>query len=326
VGGIALGVAALGLLIVMIWQGIAERGAPDPTVEHLSRGSVILNSAILVFREGLEAILVLAAITASMMGENAEYRRPVAAGAGVALLATIATWFIVIAVISTINAPALDIQAATGLLAIIILLVIMNWFFHSVYWTGWISHHTQRRRRLLERVGDERTGILLGFALLGFTAMYREGFEIVLFLQALRLQVGSAIVLQGVALGVIFTAIVAVLTFIAHHRLPYKKMLVLTGVMLGVVLVIMVGENVQEMQLANWLPTTDVALPIPDWMGIWFAIFPNVEGLVAQALAAAIVIGSYIVAGHLRVRLPRRHGETPAYRPEQPPTRVTASS
>jgi high-affinity iron transporter len=92
------------------------------------------------------------------------------------------------------------------------------------------------------------------------------------------------------------------------------------------VLIVMVGENVQEMQQANWLPTTDLSLPIPDWMGVWFALFPNAQGLIAQAVAAVIVIGSYVAAGHLRVRLPRRRGETPAYRPERPPTRVTASS
>jgi high-affinity iron transporter len=65
--------------------------------------------------------------------------------------------------------------------------------------------------------------------------------------------------------------------------------------LLGVVLVVMVGEQVQEMQLAGWIPTTEVGLPLPGWMGIWFADFPNVQGLVAQGLAALFVIGSYLV-------------------------------
>jgi high-affinity iron transporter len=53
------------------------------------------------------------------------------------------------------------------------------------------------------------------------------------------------------------------------------------------------------MQLANWLPTTPVgALQriIPDWMGLWFAVFPTVETLTAQLLAAVLVIGSYFLA------------------------------
>ncbi|MGI8403277.1 MAG: FTR1 family iron permease, partial [Thermomicrobiales bacterium] len=121
----------------------------------------------------------------------------------------------------------------------------------------------------------------------------------VLFLQSMRLQAGSGVVVQGVAIGLFFTAIIAVLTFLAHHRLPYKKMLVLTGVLLGVVLVVMVGESVQELQLAGWMSTTSLNLPIPDWMGLWFAVFPNVEGILAQFLAAGLVIGSYYLASNL---------------------------
>jgi high-affinity iron transporter len=263
---------------------------------------------------------VLSAITASFLGANAVYRRPVAAGAGAAMVATVATWFIVVAIIDAVNAPALAIQAATGLLAIVVLLVVMNWFFHRVYWAGWIGHHQRRRKRLFAGDGERsQSRILLGVALLGFTSVYREGFEVVLFLQNLRLRAGTGLVLAGVAVGLALTAVVGVLTFIAHHHLPYKKMLVLTGVMLGVVLLVMVGENVQEMQLAGWLPTTAIGLPIPDWMGLWLAVFPNVEGLVAQLVAAAVVLGSYVVAQDVRVRRPRRRGETPAQRPEQPP-------
>ena len=165
-----------------------------------------------------------------------------------------------------------------------------------------------------------QSSILFGVALLGFTSVYREGFEIVLFLQNLRLQRGTGLVLAGVSVGLALTAIVGVLTFALHHRLPYKRMLVATGVMLGFVLLVMVGENVQEMQLAGWLPTTNIGLPIPDWVGLWFATFPNVEGLVAQLIAAFVVVGSYFVAQDVRVRRPRLRGETPAQRPEQPPT------
>lgn len=76
-------------------------------------------------------------------------------------------------------------------------------------------------------------------------------------------------------------------------------MLILTGVMLGVVLLVMVGEQAQEMQLAHWIPTPPInALTnlIPAWMGLWLSIFPTVETLTAQLLAAIIVVGSYFIA------------------------------
>jgi high-affinity iron transporter len=98
---------------------------------------------------------------------------------------------------------------------------------------------------------------------------------------------------------VLGSAIVAVLTFMAHLRLPYRRMLVATGVMLAFVLLVMVSEEAQEMQLARWLPTTEIPLlvhVIPSCMGLWFSVFPTVETLTAQALAGLLVFGSYITA------------------------------
>jgi high-affinity iron transporter len=91
------------------------------------------------------------------------------------------------------------------------------------------------------------------------------------------------------------------LTFVLQQRLPYRKMLITTGILLGVVLLVMVGEQAQEMQLARWISTTpiDSLKPyIPPWMGLWFAVFPTVETLVAQVIAAVLVIGSYYAARH----------------------------
>jgi high-affinity iron transporter len=177
----------------------------------------------------------------------------------------------------------------------------MNWFFHKVYWTGWISAHNRRKRELLSGVGENTAPrrLVLGLALLGFTSLYREGVEVVLFLQSYRLRLGNGPVSSGVLIGLACVAVVAVITFVAHRRLPYRKMLVVTGVMLGAVLLVMVGEQAQEMQLAHWLPTTDIGWldrVIPGWMGLWFSVFPTLETLGAQALAAAVVLGSYWLA------------------------------
>jgi high-affinity iron transporter len=329
---IFLALAALVVVAVLVWQGITASGAPDPTVLRTSPGVAILDIGVLVFREGLECILVLSAIVASMMGAHQQYRRPIAAGVGVGVVATVLTWFIAVGIVSdlTQSIPALDVQAATGLLAVIVLLIVMNWFFHKVYWTGWISMHNRKKRELLTsaRASENSTVRLLwGLGLLGFASFYREGVEVVLFLQSYRLRLGGTIVLQGVLLGLLFTAIVAILNFVAHRRLPYKKMLVVTGVMLGVVLLIMVGEQAQEMQLAHWIPTTSIVFLqwLPDWMGVWFSVFPTVETLVAQGLAALLVIGSYFLARAQTVWLPRRRGETPAHRPESPPTEVATA-
>jgi high-affinity iron transporter len=88
-------------------------------------------------------------------------------------------------------------------------------------------------------------------------------------------------------------------------------MLITTGILLGVVLLVMVGEQAQEMQLAHWIPTTRVdwlANLIPPWMNLWLAVFPTRETIIAQLIAAVLVVGSYYAARHLG-------GDAPAEKP-----------
>src|SRR5438132_2477581 len=252
-----------------------------------------------------------------MTGKKRMYRRPIGAGAGMAFGATLITWLIAVRIVSSLsdNIPALDLQAATGLLAVIVLLVIMNWFFHKIYWGGWIRAHNRRRKNLLADASvDEisRPQLWWGLVLLGFTSLYREGFEVVLFLQSYHLRLGGGVVLKGALLGIILSGMVAVLTFVLQQRLPYRKMLITTGILLGVVLLVMVGEQAQEMQLAHWISRTEITWlinVIPPWMGLWFAVFPTYETLTAQLIAAVLVIGSYYAARHFS-------GGVPAESPE----------
>jgi high-affinity iron transporter len=305
--GVGIFIAALAVIAILVWQGIFAQGSPDPTQPNTSKTVAALDIGVLVFREGLECILVLAAITASMTGAKRAHRKPVAAGAGVAFIATLITWFIAVRIVNSLsdNMRALDLQAATGLLAVVVLLIIMNWFFHKIYWGGWIRAHNRRRKHLLENGhGSEmaKRSLLWGLILLGFTSLYREGFEVVLFLQTYHLRFGGGVVLQGALLGIALSAIVAVLTFVLQQKLPYRKMLITTGILLGVVLLVMVGEQAQEMQLAHWISNTPIAslVPmIPKWMGLWFSVFPTYETLIAQAIAAVLVVGSYYAARKL---------------------------
>jgi high-affinity iron transporter len=317
---VALLAAGLVVLGILLWQAFYTHGSPDPTTTGTSKIAAVVETGILVFREGLEAILVLAALTASLARTEEGYWKPVALGASLSFLATVVTWFIVVAIIAGVasSAPEYDIQAATGLLAVVVLLVIMNWFFHKIYWTGWITHHNRRKRALTDNPVKSRELIFRGLVLIGFTSVYREGFEVVLFLQTLRLQAGHVII-WGVLIGLALTTIVAVLTFAMHYRLPYKRMLVLTGVMLGGVLVVMVGETVTEMQQANWLPDGSIAAHLPhwaaaiigtspawlvwpDWLNVWFSIYPDWFSLSAQFASVAFVVGSFYLARRVCVK------------------------
>jgi high-affinity iron transporter len=318
--------AAIFLIAMIIWQGVTAHGAPDSMQLHTSPTVAFLDIGVLVFREGLECVLVIASITASMTGTNQEHRRPVAIGAGMAFVATLITWFIAVQIVGhlTESVPALEMQAATGLLAIIVLLVIMNWFFHRIYWGGWIRAHNRRKNVLFANwsSASSQGSLFWGLILLGFTSVYREGFEVVLFLQSYNLQLGGSVVLKGALLGLFLSGIVAVLAFVLQKHLPYRKMLISTGILLGLVLLVMVGEEAQEMQLAHWISRTDISWltnVIPAWVGTWFALFPTYETMAAQLLAAILVVGSYYGA---RRMLQRRRTDSPALANETEPARA----
>src|SRR3954462_7428400 len=129
----------------------AKTGPVDPTEVSApqSRGTVVFNAAMIVFREGLEAVLIFAAITASFVGANAHRKRPVIAGAAASFGASVVTWFVVQALLDAASPLGPRLEAITGFIAIAVLLVVVNGFVHKVYGTGWIAKHPRQRRKLL---------------------------------------------------------------------------------------------------------------------------------------------------------------------------------
>lgn len=270
--------------------------------EVLSAGSApaatAANAGMIVFREGLEAVIILASLMSSMKRQDEQkYRRPMWLGALLALLATALTWVLAHDVLQSLARYGEKLEAVVSMIAIAVLLVIMNWFFHKVYWTEWIAGFHTRKRQII----SGEAGLRLGLVTLGFTSVYREGFESVLFLQALVLENGLTVVLGGVAAALAAVGLIGFVTFRLQVNLPYKKMLVVTGVLIGAVLLQMVGGAVHVFQVVGWLPIHTIGgQPLPYWFGTWFGIYATWEGLVFQALAGLFVIGSYYLAEGLK--------------------------
>ena len=234
-------------------------------------------------------------------------RRPVFIGAFAGLIVSIITWVLAITLLQSLERYGEKLEAVVGLIAIGVLLLITNWFFHKVYWSEWIAKFHRQRKRY-EKL--ERTGFFsaqaIGLFVLGLTSVYREGFETVLFLQSLQLSAGTATVVEGASLGLALTFAVGAVTFFLQRKLPYKKMLIVTGVFIGFVLVVMVGQTARTMQGTGWIPITPIDVSLPYWPGLWLGVYPTVETIGAQIAAAIFVIGSYYLAQELKVKRPRR--------------------
>ncbi len=116
--------------------------------DSANKTQVVVNSAILVFREGLEAVLILAAITASFVGAKRRMRRPVLIGAALGLFASLITWVLAQTILTSLDQYGEKLEAVVGIVAIAVLLLITNWFFHKVYWSEWIGKFHRQRKRL----------------------------------------------------------------------------------------------------------------------------------------------------------------------------------
>ncbi|NTW02527.1 MAG: iron permease, partial [Oscillochloris sp.] len=194
--------------------------------------AVATNAAVIVFREGLEAVLILASLMGSMkLGEQRRMRRPLWVGTVIALAATVVTWLLARGALSAMARYGERLEAVVSLIAIVVLLLITNWFFHDVYWKGWMASFHQQKRRIISGA----TGQWLGLVVLGFSSIYREGFETVLFLQALVLESGTPTVLAGTGAGLAGTLLIGLAVFGMQARLPHKKMLIVTGMLIGAV-------------------------------------------------------------------------------------------
>ena len=274
---------------------------------QVSHATIVANGAIIVFREGLEAILILAAITASFVGARRRLRRPVLIGALAGVVVTALTWIVAQVLLHLLGDGGLKLQAVTGLVAIGVLLLITNWFFHRVYWSQWISRFNRRRKAIerFDRVGF-LSGQVIGLVLLGLSSVYREGLETVLFLQALQTSAGLGAAALGAGIGLGATLIVGVITFKLQRKLPFKRMLILTGVLIALVLAVMVGTTVHNLQGLGWLPTSTTSFEVSINWSMWLGVYPTWEGIGAQLGALVFVLGSYFAAREIQVKRPQR--------------------
>ncbi len=291
---------ALALLVATLLLPAAAGASPGTGRPGTGgdEAAAILQAAVIAFRQGLEAVLILASLLGSLrLGAQRRHRAPLVWGAAAALAATVGTWFLARRLLVALSWWGTHLEAAVSLLSVATLLLVTNWFFHRVYWTDHLAGFHRRKGRLL----GAATGTWLGLAALGCTSIYREGFETVLFSQSLAFDAGVRPVATGLLLGGLVTAVVGAFVLLAGAKLPHKRLLVATGVLIGAVLVTMVGTTAATLQAVGWLPRHDLdALAVPGWAGLWLGVFPTLEGLALQLLAATVVIGSYLLAERLR--------------------------
>ncbi len=292
------------------------RGELRAADEVLSSGSrrwfAALNSFAIIFREGLEAVLLVGAILAYLKASEADpkHRRQVLYGVGVGIAASFGTWMVARTLVPIGGAQRELIEGITALLAVGVLVYVSHWLFHKTYVHDWMAY-------LKRKVGGAvSAGSAFAMATLAFAAVYREGFETVLFYQALGNEAGSAAVLAGFVPGAI--AIVAVAWAIVRLglRLPMKAVFALTNTILLYLAFVFLGKGIYNLQEAGvFSPTPLAGLPANRILELLLGYHPLAETLLPQAVFLTSLAATWVwYRRRLRVRA-ARDAATEAARP-----------
>lgn len=262
----------------------------------LSPAGAFAAALFILLREGLEAILVLAAVIAFVVRSG--QRRALAyvhAGWGVALLLGGLTWAAATWLVDISGADREITEGVTALLASAMLVYVGYWLHDKAHAKAW-------QKFLHERVGAalaRRT--LWTLAGVAFLAVYRELFEIVLFYQALWAQTGEAArqaLWAGVAAAVLGLAGSGWALFRFGIKLPLGPFFSGTAIFLGVLAVVFAGQGVAALQEAGVVASSPLAFFSLPLLGV----FPTTQTLLAQATVALALMLFFWVAGRRRER------------------------
>lgn len=251
----------------------------------MSVGTVFTSSLLILLREGLEAILVLAAIIAFVRKTGRRDALPyVHIGWIAAVVLGGATWFVANRFIAISGASRELTEGISALLAAVMLLYVGLWLHNRSHAQAWQDFIREQVTGALAK----RT--LWAMAGISFLAVYRELFEVILFYETLLAQAGDAqrpAVLGGIAAGAVLLALLGGLILKYSARLPIGLFFAATSWLLVVMAVIFVGHGVaalQEVGVIGWTPVPFIALPV-------LGVHPNAQGLAAQGAMLLLTVG-----------------------------------
>ncbi|RMV37098.1 putative Lead uptake protein [Pseudomonas savastanoi pv. phaseolicola] len=262
--------------------------------DGLSLSLSYVSGLLILLREGLEAILVLAAILAFLRNTGQQSAvRSVNIGWGLALLAGLGTWALAAYVIDVSGAQRELLEGATALFASVMVLWLGVWMHdrrHAAAWQDYVKSSL---------VGG---GGRFGFAVLAFFSVYRELFEVILFYETLWLQAGPAghdAVLAGGATALVLLVGLAWVILRGSAKLPLSLFFGINAALLCALSVVFAGHGVKALQEAGIFGTR----PVPFFEFDWLGIHADLYSLSAQAIA---LIAIAVLYGRSRLAEKRR--------------------
>ncbi|MDR1713074.1 MAG: FTR1 family iron permease [Coriobacteriales bacterium] len=249
----------------------------------------LLGSLAIILREGLEAILVLAAIIAYLVKSgNAQHTRTVYIGSVIALAVSVLLAVALTALSAANGANQEIIEGATALVAVLVLFYTSNWMFSKADSRAWKSYIEGKVTTSITK------GAIFGLASAAFLAVFREGAETILFYSALLAGSDAAstnMVWLGLGIGLVALVVVFVLIRFLSIKLPIKPFFIASSVLMFILCLSFTGNGIKELQEGGVIQATPIAgVPTIDILGV----FPVAETLIPQLVVLAVTVATII--------------------------------
>lgn len=283
---------------------VTGTGQLAPTIAFTSSFAVI-------FREGLESVLILGAILTYLeASRNTRFKPYVYYGIVIAIGATAVTWYVASFLIKISGANRELIEAVAALSATAVLFYVSFWILNKIEHKKWMEFIKAKVWQA------STTGGVAVFVMLSFFTVYREGFETILFYEAMfgfakymELYVGLGFV---VGLGTLLA--VYYVTRKIGKRLPLKMLFGLTMGVGAYLSIAFLGNAIRELQILDIVPYTSMLGTIPRFdinLATMTGIYPTLETVVGQI----ILLGVYLTAAsYVLILRPRREQKIAAMR------------
>ncbi|HET7317384.1 MAG TPA: cytochrome c/FTR1 family iron permease [Sphingomicrobium sp.] len=251
--------------------------APD----RATAASTFLGAFTILFREGLEALLIVVGMLAFLRkGDRPEMIRPVHVGWISALVAGGLTWVAATTLISVSGASRELTEGFGSLLAAAVLLFVGIWMHGKAQADEW---HRYIKKKVGQALSRKSAWFLF---LLAFVAVYREVFETILFYAAMAAQEHVEALVAGAVSGAVALAIIAVVMLKFSQRLPIGKFFAYSSALVAVLAVVLAGKGVAALQESGLVAVTPLAsLPRIPVLGL----FPTLQGITIQLLTLIIL-------------------------------------
>jgi len=248
----------------------------------------IWDAALILLREGLEALLIILALVSFLNKSGQQKMRKwiyIGALVGVLLSAVAAVLMSAILNSATIDTNRELMEGYVGLIAAAMMIGVGIWLHSKSNVVSW-------NRYISKQMGNAiSNGSIFAMAAISFLSVFREGAETLVFYAGIAPKMETSQFILGIVVALIILALLAIVLFKASGKIPIHKFFAVATVLIYVLAFKIIGVSLHTLQLTNKISTSIIdGLPVINMIGF----YPTVETMIGQAILLALVVATII--------------------------------